>query len=187
MSRAQVTPERIAEIRELLEKRPFTQTTGSAIRDLLAALTTAQDEAQENWQSVKVWKDRAESAERQLATWREWAQFVYGPGGPVEGSDDDLRFRVCAAHEHDKSALQGQLATVTQELAAASDLSAARQIALTDVSSERDALKQERDAMRAALEKYGMHYHMCLRLTSTTGPVRDCDCGYANALGGEER
>lgn len=111
MSRAQVTAERVAEIATNLSRSEYgAGPSAKAISDLLTALSCEQE--------------RADAADRQLVQWREWAQFVYGEGDPVEGTDDDLRFRVCAAHEHDKS----------------------------ELTAERDALKQERNKLRLAFD-----------------------------------
>src|SRR5688572_21823632 len=57
---------------------------------------------------------RAEAAEAKLANWRTWAQFVYLGGGQAEGSDDELRRRVCEKHDAE---LRAKLAAVEQEQA----------------------------------------------------------------------
>ena len=44
-----------------------------------------------------------------LEAWREWAQFVWLGGGPPEGTDDDLRRRVCEAADQDVTAAKSKL------------------------------------------------------------------------------
>jgi hypothetical protein len=52
--------------------------------------------------------DQARALQRQLDAWRTWAQFVYGGGGPVTGTDDELRTMIGARQDADLAAARAQ-------------------------------------------------------------------------------
>jgi hypothetical protein len=65
--------------------------------------------------------------QKRLDTWREWAQFVYGGGGSaIAATDDELRARVCAAHDavvaeaeaaaRELDSLRGRVASVVRRV-----------------------------------------------------------------------
>lgn len=53
---------------------------------------------------------QAENTElaKALTTWRSWAQFIFQGGGPVSGSDAELRAAVCAAYDAEVARLHAE-------------------------------------------------------------------------------
>lgn len=148
MSRAQVTPERIAEIRDRAK-------ANADVRDLLTALEAQQNLADERAAILRAsvaemdeLRARAESAKNRQSAAEYRAQRIV--------LDKDLQDRAESAER--------QLATVTQELAfsqacnvTVESMQQERALAVAAVEkernearAERDALKQERDAALAA-------------------------------------
>ena len=52
--------------------------------------------------------DRLAALEADLGKWRGWAQFVFNGGGPVSGTDDELRTIVCARYDADIEAVKSE-------------------------------------------------------------------------------
>jgi hypothetical protein len=71
--------------------------------------------------------DQARALQAQLRTWRGWAQFVYGGGGAVTGTDDELRAMVCAKHDAELETVKGGRQRMREVLTASRDVLAAFQ------------------------------------------------------------
>jgi hypothetical protein len=90
---------------------------------------------------------RAEAAERALASWRGWAQFVYLGGGEVPSlrTDAEMQVDVCGTHDRDVKAVLARAEAADQQREMLSGTVRQDAALIADLMGQKEAAERARD------------------------------------------